>query len=268
MTSFRTSHTFALVIPMLTCFSACAADWSNTDVEYRQGSRFNDNGASGGAQISKQLLEVQNSSGFASGRSYFFLLMSKADAADGDSGDLYSEGQATFSLSKVGLPAPALPLVKDVGLTVGYNFGARNSAFRPNTRVLVAGPTFDLSVPGFNYFNLDVLAYRDTSTYGGFGGGRLCGQPATAYQLTPYWQATFNLGAAHFIFDGYTDIIGAHGSCARQVLAEPQLRLDVGRMWGVPGTFQVGVEIQHWRNKYGTLGVRETVPQLVLRWRL
>ncbi|MES2261956.1 MAG: hypothetical protein V4724_25835 [Pseudomonadota bacterium] len=258
----------AFAAPYALATAACGADWSTTDVDYRYGARYNDNGANAGPRIEKHLLQVQNNSGFSLGRSYFFLLMSKADGADKYSGDLYSEGQATFSLSKLsGQKLAAGPLL-DVGLTGGYNFGARNSAFGPNARVLLLGPTLDLGLPGFNIVSLDLLAYHDTGRYGGFGGGRLCGQAATTYQITPFWQSGFTLAGARFVFDGYADFIGAHGNCARQALTETQLRVDIGDFWGVRDKFYAGVEVQHWRNKFGTRGVRETVPQLVLRWRL
>lgn len=261
-------RTLALAVLYALAPFASAADWSITDFDYRYGTRFNDNGASGGSRIEKHLLQVENASGFSLGRSYFFLLMSKADGADNHSGDLYSEGQATFSLSKLtGRKLAAGPFT-DIGITAGYNLGARNSAFGPNARVALLGPTLDLAVPGFNYLNVDVLAYRDDGRYNGFGSGNLCGRPATTYQVTPTWQTTFALGRAKFVLDGYADFIGAHGTCPLQVLTEPQLRVDVGNFWGVPDKIYAGLEIQYWRNKFGVRGVRETVPQLVLRWRL
>lgn len=261
-------RTLALAAPCLIASTAFAADWSITNFDYRYGTRYNDNGGNGGERIEKHLLQVENTSGFSTGRSYFFLLMSKADGADNHSGDLYSEGQATFSLSKISGSKLAFGPLADVGLTAGYNYGSRNSAYGPNTRVLLAGPTLDLAIPGFTVASIDLLAYRDAGRYNGFGGGRMCGETGTTYQVTPYWLSAFTLGSARFEFGGYADFIGAHGTCARQALTETQLRLDVGDFWGVRDKFYIGLEIQHWRNKFGVQGVRETVPQLVLRWRL
>ncbi|WP_143433035.1 hypothetical protein [Herbaspirillum camelliae] len=247
---------------------AWSADWSTTDLEYRYGTQYNDNGGTGGPHIAKHMLQVQNASGFSLGRSYFFLLMSTADNADNNSGDLYSEGSATLSLSKIAGQKIAFGPISDVGLTGGYNFGSRNTTYGPNTRALLFGPTFDFSLPGFSIASIDVLAYRDNGRYSGFGGGRICGQGNTTYQITPYWLNQFTVGRARFEFGGYTDFIGSHGTCSQQILTEVQLRLDVGEFWGVRDKFFAGIEIQHWRNKFGVSGVKETVPQLVLRWRL
>ncbi|WP_317923561.1 hypothetical protein [Cupriavidus sp. TA19] len=270
MKSFIRSYSF-WVIALVALFSGPetkAADWSTSDFQYRYGSNFNDNGATDGQRIAKHLVQFQNTTGFSLGRSYFFLLMSKANDADGNSADLYSEGQVTLSLSKMSKHDLSWGIVRDLGITGGYNYGARNSAFRSNSRVLVFGGTIDLNVPYFNFLNLDVLAYRDAGTYGGYGGGFLCGRTATSYQITPYWQLPFNIGRARFMFDGYVDFIGAHGSCSSQILAEPQLKLDVGDLFGYRDKFYIGVEVQYWRNKFGSAGVNEVVPQVVVQWKL
>ena len=264
---YSTYRALLLATSLVIGTAAHAADWSSTDIQYRYGDDFNDNGGTGGQKIAKHLVQVQNSSGFSLGRTYFFLLMSKGDGADNNSGDLYSEGQATLSLSKLTSRSLSLGPLKDIGVTAGFNYGARNSSFRPNARVGLLGPTFDFNVPGFTYFNVDVLAYRDAGSYEGFGGGRLCGRPSTTYQITPVWLMPFNIGGARFVFDGYTDVIGAHGTCSQQVLVEAQAKLDVGNFWGVPDKFYVGLELQYWRNKFGTRGVKETVPQLVVQWK-
>ncbi|VVE64645.1 hypothetical protein PCA31118_01674 [Pandoraea captiosa] len=256
-----------LALTLATAHSV-AGEWSESDFQYRYGSNFNDNGGSGGSRISKNLVEFQNNTGFGWGRSYVFLLMSKAGDADNNSADLYSEGQVTASLSKLTGKELSWGAIRDLGVTAGYNYGARNSAYRSNARVLVYGGTVDFNVPGFTFFNVDLLAYHDAGTYGGYGGGFMCGRVATTYQVTPYWRLPFNIGPARFMFDGYVDFIGAHGSCAAQILAEPQLKLDVGNFWGYKDKLFVGVELQYWSNKFGTRGVNETVPQLVLQWKL
>jgi len=70
-----------------------------------------------------------------------------------------------LSIAKVGRLDWSKNFVKDVGVTVGINYGTKNSAFGPNPKVLLLGPTFDLSVPGFAFLNVHVLAYRDSGTF-------------------------------------------------------------------------------------------------------
>jgi len=258
----------AAVLATTSTLSVSAADWSSTSFEYRRGNAFNDNGSAGGPKFAKDLFEVENVTGSSWGRTYFFVLLEKTGKDDGNSAGLYSEGDVYLSLSKLTGKSITFGPVKDMNVQVGYNYGSKNSAFGPNAAVLTYGVGFELDVPKFTYFNFDVVAYRDQGTYSGFGGGDLCGRHATTYQLTPYWKLPFTVGGLKFVFDGYMDVIGAHGDCKQQILAEPQIKLDVGDFWGKPGSFYVGFEYQYWKNKFGYKANTERVPQVVLHWAL
>lgn len=247
---------------------AMAADWSISSIEYRRGNNFNDNGLTGGPKFSKDLFEYENITGSSWGRTYFFITAEKTAQEDGRSAGIYSEGDLYWSFSKLTGKKVQFGPIKDVVATIGYNYGAKNSAFRPNAKVLTYGGGLEFDVPKFTFFNLDVVAYRDTGTYSGFGGGSLCGRPATTYQVTPYWSLPFNVGNLRFVFDGYMDVIGAHGDCKQQILTEPQLKLDVGNFWGKPDSVYVGFEYQYWKNKFGSKSNTERVPQLVLHMNL
>lgn len=256
----------AVALAALFAGTAMSADWSVSDLQYRYGTKFNDNGSTGGPTFAKDLVQFQNVTGNSWGRTYFFLLMSKGSEEDKRSGELYSEGDAYLSLSKVTGKSLSFGPLKDLNVNIGYNYGAKNSAFGPNAKVVTYGVGVEFDAPGFTYFNLDVVAYRDQGTYSGFGGGNLCGKHATGYQITPYWKAPFSIGRLKFVFDGYVDIIGSHGSCKQQILAEPQLKLDIGDLWGKAGSVYMGLEYQYWRNKFGSSANTEKVPQLVLQW--
>lgn len=258
----------AVTLASATTVAATAADWSTTSFEYRRGNTFNDNGSTGGPKFAKDLFEVENVTGSSWGRTYFFLTLEKTAEEDGRAAGMYSEGDVYLSLSKLSGKSISFGPVKDVNVQVGYNYGAKNSAFRPNASAITYGMGFELDVSKFTYFNFDVVAYRDLGTYGGFGGGTLCGRRTTTYQLTPYWSAPFKVGNLNFVFDGYMDIIGGHGTCKQQILTAPQLKLDVGDFWGKPGNVYMGVEYQYWKNKFGAKGSTERVPQLVLHWKL
>jgi nucleoside-specific outer membrane channel protein Tsx len=245
---------------------AHAADWSDNEVSLLRGTKFHDNGND--IDISKTILTLQHASGYKYGRNFLFVDFIKSGSADNNYGEVYGEYYHNLSLSKVGGMDWSKNFVKDIGITTGINYGAKNSAFGPNPKVLLIGPTFDLNIPGFAYFNVDVLAYRDSGTFSGFGGGKLCGQTKTTYQVTPAWSLPFSIGSAKMSFDGFVDVIGGHGSCERQILAQPQLRWDVGNHFGKAGTVFLGLEYQYWNNKFGLDGVKESFPQLMLNWKL
>jgi nucleoside-specific outer membrane channel protein Tsx len=96
--------------------------------------------------------------------------------------------------------------------------------------------------------------------------GHRNGCTSTTFQLTPSWSLPFSLAGAGLSFTGFADFIGSHGDCASQVLTQPELRLDISRMWGKPGVLQAGVQWHYWHNKYGVDGVDDSVVMPVLFW--
>lgn len=245
---------------------AHAADWSDTEISVLHGKKFHDN--DNDVDIAKTIVTLQHASGYKYGRNFFFVDMIKSDGADNHAGEVYGEYYHTLSVTKLAGKDWSKNLVKDIGITGGLNYGSKNNEFGSNPKILLLGPTFDLNVPGFAFFNVDVLAYKDTGTFSGFGGGRLCGDSDVTYQITPAWLLPFSLGSAKFSFTGFVDLIGNHGTCERQILAQPQLRWDVGNHMGKPDTVFLGLEYQYWHNKFGIDGRKESFPQLMLNWKL
>jgi hypothetical protein len=74
------------------------------------------------------------------------------------------------------------------------------------------------------------------------------------------------VGAVKLSFDGFVDIIGSHGQCARQVLSQPQLKLDLGALGTGLEKLSVGIEWQYWVNKFGIDGLKENFPQVLAQW--
>ena len=231
------------------------------------GSGFNDNGSTGGPKFSKSIVTLQHASGYSHGRNFFFVDFLKSDSKDNDYGEVYGEYYHTLSLTKLAGADWSKRFVRDIGFTAAFNAGSKNSAFGSNPRVLLAGPTIELNVPGANFVNIDVLAYRDMGRFSGFGGGKLCGEYKTTFQITPAWSVPFSVGPAKFEFSGFADLIGSHGTCKRQLLAQPQLRWDVGHHFGRPGTLHLGFEYQYWRNKFGIDGMNESFAQFLAAWK-
>ena len=251
---------------LFSSISGHAVEWSTSNLQYRWGDQYNDNGANGGEKFAKHAVQVSNTSGYDFGKSYIFATYYKSDKNDDYSSDLYMEGTLWFSLSKILNEKLSFGPVKDVSLALGINLGEKENAYNANTRSYLAGIDFDLNVPDFSYFGLTLWAYHNNGYFTGYGGGDFCEGHGTTYQITPYWARPFNIGNSKFVFDGYIDVIGSNGSCHTQYLTETQIKLDVGNYWGKPNTFHVGVEYQYWKNKFGTKDLDERVPQIVLQW--
>lgn len=224
--------------------TAGAAEWSDTEVQFLYGSEFRE--PFNTEDVSKTIITLTQASGHKYGGNFFFVDFLKSDEADNDEQEVYGEWYTMLSLSKLsGATIGAGPL-KDVSATFGINAGSKTNGARP--LVFLPGATLHLDVPGFAFFNVDVLAYIDR---GKFDGNDSCGTGKTTYQITPAWLLPFQIGNAKFQFTGFADFIGAHGDCKAQILTQPQLRLDVGNFFGKPDTVFVGFEYQYWKNKFG-----------------
>ena len=148
-----------------------------------------------------------------------------------DSLKLAPEQQVGVNIIRRSLEEPIRQIVTNAGgegsVVVEKVRADKNSAFGPNPRVFLVGPSVDLALPGFAFFNLAAQAYIDRGRFSGFGGGKLCGSNSTGVQVTPAWNLPFALGPAKFEFSGFLDWITNHGSCSAQVLTQPQIRWDV-----------------------------------------
>ena len=238
--------------------AAHAVEWSSTELQGLYGRGFHE--PFNPDSVAKSTVTLTNSSGFSWGGSYFFVDFLNSDARDEHAEEVYGELYLNPSLSKLtGRDFKAGPL-RDVSLTLGVNYGNKDTG--ANARVLLPGVTFNFDLPGFVFFDLSVLGYLD---HGRFKGAATnCN--ANSYQITPAWKRPFRLGRLSMSFEGFVDVIGAHGSCAHQVVSQPQLRLDVGDLFGHPNKVYAGVEYEYWHNKYGVNGLHESLPQALLVW--
>ncbi len=250
--------------------SAHALEWSATEIEFLHGrdyrEPFNPN------RVHKSIVTLQHASGYGLGRNFLFVDVIQSGDQERDLGnnpesptEIYGEAYTTLSLSKLtGRDIAAGPL-RDLGLTLGINAGAKDSQLKPRPKIYLAGITLDFAVPR-GFFNVDVLAYSD---HGCNDGINSCPDYKTSYQITPAWSLPFRLGSVEAEFAGFVDFIGSRGAgTVRQVLTQPQLRFDIGHaLLGEKGRLYAGIEYQYWRNKYGSRGVDEHHPQQRVVWK-
>lgn len=256
----------ATVLACLTAAPAWSLDWTDNEVQLLTGQGFREPGNP--QQITKSTVTLQHASGYSLGRNFAFLDILKSNNQERNlSGqaeaptEYYGEAYTTLSLSKLGGTPFGFGPFKDFGLTAGINAGYKSHQLRSRPLVYLAGVTFDFAVPK-GFFNVDVLAYRDHSCLAGISS---CPNYRGTQQITPSWSVPFSVGSVDAEFTGFADFIGSRGAgTVRQVIAQPQLRVDIGKPLGSPGKVYAGIEYQYWRNKYGNDGVNEHVPQLLL----
>lgn len=260
-------HTVLAAALGVSATATVAANWSDTEVQLLHGTDFQE--PFNDRDVTKTILTLTHASGHDYGGNFFFVDFIKSDRADNSEQEVYGEWYTSLSLSKLSGKTIGGGPLKDVSATFGINAGSKTNGARP--RVFLPGVTLHLDVPGFAFFNVDVLAYMDR---GKFNGADNCGEGKNTYQITPAWLLPFQIGQAKFQFTGFIDFIGAHGNCKAQILTQPQLRLDVGNFFGKPDTMYAGIEYQYWKNKYGgskngpsIANKKDNFAQLLLTWK-
>jgi nucleoside-specific outer membrane channel protein Tsx len=123
-------------------------------------------------------------------------------------------------------------LVRDVLLATTLEMG------EGDLETLLVGPGFDLAIPGFDFFQVNL--YRRFPLHG---------QDGETIQVTPVWAVT----SGRWRFDGFLDWnLDSDGAYARNWHFNPQFKYDLGKSFGWGDrALQLGVEYSYWRNKYG-----------------
>jgi nucleoside-specific outer membrane channel protein Tsx len=260
---------------LLASCAAHAADWSDTSLSYRYGSKFSE--PYNGADIVKHVVNFSHVSGYKYGKNFFsvdYLISDENDpsAVGARSGahEAYAVYRHTLDLAKVTGQTMAFGPVRGVGVTAGFDINSKTDAgYNSKKRMLVLGPTLMFDVPGF--LDVSLLALHESNApYNGFT------QTATdRYRydthamLTAAWGIPFTLGVP-LSFEGYANYIGTKGRnefggpTAVEINIDMQLMYDLSAALGAAkNTFKVGVESQYWNNKFGNPA--RTVPGATAR---
>ena len=246
----------ALLLPVL--LTPCAADfmqWSNSEIQYLHGANYNE--PFNPHDVVQSIITVTHTHGWAYGRNFFFMDTLFTESGQRSQTNLYGEAYSTFSLGKISGLDLSYRIIKDFGITVGINLGENMNSTQSGYRAWLYGVTVDLDLPGFDYFNIDFLRQRVTET----------ADIGTSWQITPVWKLPFEIAGGKWSFEGFADFIGRNQTAARQALAQPQLRLDLGDFWGDENHLFIGIEYQYWHNKYGIKGLHDNVPQALVLWK-
>ncbi len=242
---------------------AGAADWSDTYIGYRTGTRFAE--PLNPDDIRKNIVNLGHVSGYKYGTNFLNVDLLLSDAKDPSSAgssdgahEVYIVYRHTLDLEKVsGRPFKFGP-VRGVGLTAGFDVNAKTDAgYNSKKRMLVAGQTLMFDVPGF--LNASLLAlWESNAPYNGY---RQVSTPRYRYDthpmLTLAWGIPFNVGIL-LSFEGFANFIAAKGknefgdATAPETNIDMQLMVDAGAAFGAAkNTFKLGLEYQYWRNKFG-----------------
>lgn len=262
MSSLVRRTSVAFLLAGIAC-TVRAVDWSDSAISYRYGTRFEE--PFNGNDIAKNIVNLSSAFGDQYGKNFFsadWLLSSKQDpSAPGSRAgayEVYVLYRHTFDLGKIGGRNLAFGPVRGVGITGGFDFNSKaDASYNSRKRMLVAGPTLMLDVPGFLDVSLLTL-WESNAPHDRYTG---VATPRYAYRahqmLSAAWGIPFELGVP-LSFAGYADLIGAKdknefgADTAREPNIDLQIMYDLGVDAGMrKNTFKVGVEYQYWKNKFG-----------------
>ncbi|MGQ0799821.1 MAG: hypothetical protein ACT4NL_06885 [Pseudomarimonas sp.] len=229
--------------------TALAQHFTSSNLQLLHGFEFDDRYT--GANTGSGSLTTASFENFAArswGDSFFFIdlnhgrLVDFVGARRSRSNLLYAEWQPRFSLNRWREQATNGGLIRDVLIATQVN--ASDDGFRAT----LIGVGVDFNLPGFNVFGTNLYWRNDNFN------------DATA-QLTTFWSA--NLGAAESAWstEGFIDIAGTD-NVGTDVIFQPRLLHDVGRLTGATGQWFAGIEWYYHHND----ALATSAPQLMLKW--
>lgn len=244
--------------------AAHAADWSDTYIGYRYGTSFGE--PFNNQDIAKNIFNLGHVSGYKYGTNFLNVDMllsdSKDPASPGSSSgaqEIYVVYRHTLDLGKVtGRPESfKFGPIRGVGLTAGFDANTKDDAgYNSKKRMLVAGPTVMLDVPGF--LNVSILQlWESNAPYNKFS------HTATdRYDYDPHPMLNLAwgipIGSLPLSFEGYANFIASKGKNEFGGGTKPETNIDMQVMYDASSllgasknTAKIGLEYQYWRNKFG-----------------
>ncbi len=243
--------------------AAQAADWSDTALGVRYGTRFAepyDNNPDGSrVDITKTIYSLTHVSGFKYGTNFFnvdMLISDKNDPGGGVPGNagaqetyvvyrnLLDFGKISGSDMKVG------SFVRGFGLDWGFDYNSKNDGYASKKRMFVIGPTVMWELPGFA--NSSILLFSESNAPNGLSS-------RYHYKNHAAFETDWGIPVGSlFSFNGYLLYIGSKGKNEFGGDTDPETHIDATFMLdaGAAGgwakkTFMVGLEYEYWKNKFG-----------------
>jgi nucleoside-specific outer membrane channel protein Tsx len=250
---------------------ASAADWSDTAISWRYGTRFRE--PYNPSDIKKNIFALTHASGYKYGSNYFNLDLLQSDKNDPASLNQKEGAQEAYVVYRHTLDIGALtgePIkfgpVKGVGLVLGFDWNTKNDVgYNSRKRMLVLGPTLMWDVPGF--LSTGLLLLRESNAPSGAFPPISNVNGRYTYDTHPMFSASWGIPlpanvvgdwAQGWSFEGYLNFIAAKGrdevgnGTGAETNLDMQLMYDIGSRFGQPkNRFRLGVEYQFWNNKFG-----------------
>jgi nucleoside-specific outer membrane channel protein Tsx len=207
--------------------------WQNASATVTQGQHFKVDPAEQNA------LTLEHVSALSTGDSFAFIEVSSYPHADRSAG-LYGEVAIRWSHNKLAADPITLGPITDILLTTNVEFGNETA------EMLLFGPSIDLSLPGFDFFQLSLTRRESLNRVGD--------SSSEGWQMTPSFSVTWPIGRSEVVLDGFIDWVFATDEAAygKNLQINPQLKYNLGKLLHRPDTrFYIGLEYYFWSDKFG-----------------
>jgi hypothetical protein len=244
-------------------------NFSDTSMGIREGFFVsNPGGEKGSRNVDKTIVNVGHFDVWDYGSNFFNVdvLFSNANEpaanSSGGSTEFYALYRGQFSPDKILGIKTAIGPFSAINLEIGGDAETENSAFGPNKKLLVAGPNFSVAMPA-GFLNIGVHISKEW-THNGFSscpgscgkGGPIDFDPAPEFEFV--WLYPLAFTGLPLDFRGFMNIVlpkgtdGFGGHTYTEILARPQLQLDIGKMlYNKPHKPDVYLAVEIWHHKFG-----------------
>jgi nucleoside-specific outer membrane channel protein Tsx len=234
--------------------------WNDTYIGYRYGQDFHYPGVHD--KVIQNIGYLTTTGGFRYG-SYAFnvdYLVSSASnpeaggPSNGGAQEVYSVGRVELSAGKILGRSLQFGVIRDYGVTAGYEFGTKNDAYGERARMFVFGPTIEFALPR-GFWNV-TAGLRTESNHNGITGRDV--HFDTAWHIESSWLFPFRVGPVPLLLRGFASVTGPKGKdgfgvqTKTEFLARTSLLADLGSFVGHPRAVYAGVGYEYWYHMYGT----------------
>ncbi|HEY6099246.1 MAG TPA: ion channel protein Tsx [Anaeromyxobacter sp.] len=259
-TTVRAALAVALAAALLP--GAAHAQFATTNVQLLDGWSFHDELLGYDTRDGRMAtITLNHFSTWKYGDNFAFFDLYSGKFASGIDATLYAEWHPRVFVNRLlGMQGNVLGVFKDFGAAFEVNQANGFYAY-------LAGLGGDLALPIPGVVGLNVY-YRHDSVQVPTPGGVLLIRHDT-WQVSPFWTVRFGIGNVPFVLAGFVDVFGTNDGKTVDVMAQPQLLVDVLAPLGGPkGTLHAGVEWYLHHYQLGTANQLVSAPQALVQWTL
>jgi nucleoside-specific outer membrane channel protein Tsx len=176
------------------------------------------------------------------------------NSTDHGATEVYAVYRGQLSPDKLAGISTKFGPIEAINFEIGGDFNTKNTTFAPEKRLLVVGPNFHIAMPA-GFFDIGVHLSKEWN-YNGIVGKNV------DFDATPEFEAVwlYPLGFTGLPLDfrGFANLVlpkgkdGFGANTAAEILARPQLQLDIGSMlFGKKHLPDLYFAVEYWWNKFG-----------------